>query len=173
MRYLDHGSTGERKFCCLMDRPPPVTQSTHDEIQKNIYTASKAIAEVSMRDAVEEERLRTSLEEGKENIMELVVSGDGTWQKCGFSSLFGICSLIGVHSKKNHRRQREIVLLLTMRSVGKEERHRGVRRVEEKTWRQLPPQSSGFSRKNGSRHRRRNVQKIERTVQREIYRLYR
>lgn len=62
-----------------MDFPPPVAQSMHDEIQKN-YTASKAVAEVSMWDAVEEEQLRTSLEEEKENVTELVVSGDGTWQ---------------------------------------------------------------------------------------------
>ncbi|XP_039302928.1 uncharacterized protein LOC120357167 [Solenopsis invicta] len=100
MRCLGHGSTGERKFCGLMDLPPPVAQNTHDKIQKNICTASKAIAEVSMRNAVEEEQLRMSLEEEKENVTELAVSGDGTWQKRGFSSLFGVCSLIGVHSKK-------------------------------------------------------------------------
>lgn len=58
MQCLGHGSTGERKFYGLMDFPPPIAQSTHDEIQKNIYTASKAVAEVSMRDAVEEEQLR-------------------------------------------------------------------------------------------------------------------
>lgn len=51
-----------------------------------------------------------------------------------------------------------------MRSMDKEERHQGVRRVEERTRRQLPPQSSGFSEKNESRRSRRNVQKIGGTV---------
>lgn len=102
MQCLGHGSTGERKFCGLINLSPPVIQSTYDEIQKNIYIAwrSKAITEVLMRNAVEEEQLRTSLKEGKVNVMELVVSGDGIWQKREFSSLFGSHYHIGVHSKK-------------------------------------------------------------------------
>lgn len=39
------------------------------------------------------------MEEEKENVTELAVSEDGTWQKRGFS-LFGVSSLISVHSKR-------------------------------------------------------------------------
>ncbi|XP_077257590.1 uncharacterized protein LOC143894826 [Temnothorax americanus] len=100
IRCLGHGASGEKKFCGLMDLPPPVAQKSHDEIQKNIHIASKAVAEMSMKDAVQEEQLRMSLEQEVENVTDLCVSGDGTWQKRGFSSLYGVCSLIGAHSKK-------------------------------------------------------------------------
>lgn len=41
-----------------------------------------------------------SLEQEVENTTDLGVFGDGTWQKRGFSFLYGVCSFIGVHSKK-------------------------------------------------------------------------
>lgn len=100
MRCLGQGASGEKKFCGLMDLPPPVAQKSHDEIKKNIHIASKTVAKISMKDAVQEEQLRTNLEQEVENATDLCVSGDGTWQKRGFSSLYGVCSLIGAHSKK-------------------------------------------------------------------------
>jgi len=100
MRCLGQGASAEKKFCGLMDLPPPVAQKSHNEIQNNIYTASKANAELLMKDAVQEEQLKTSMEQEVENATDLGVSGDGTWHKRGFSSLYGVCSLIGVHSKK-------------------------------------------------------------------------
>lgn len=57
MRCLGQGALGEKKFCGLMDLPPPAAQKSHDEIQKNIHIASKAVAKLSMRDAVQEEQL--------------------------------------------------------------------------------------------------------------------
>ncbi|XP_070159831.1 LOW QUALITY PROTEIN: uncharacterized protein [Polyergus mexicanus] len=100
MRCIDQGANGEKKFCGLMDLPPPVAEKSHNEIQKNIHVASKAVAELLMRDAVKEEQLRTSLEQEVDIVTELAVSGDGTRQKRGFTSAFGVCSLIGIHSKK-------------------------------------------------------------------------
>lgn len=41
-----------------------------------------------------------NLEQEVEMTTDLSVSGDGSWQKREFSSLYGVCSLIGVHSKK-------------------------------------------------------------------------
>lgn len=100
MHCLGQGASAEKKFCGLMDLPPPVAQKSYQEIQNNIHTASKAIAELHMKDAVQKEQLRTSLEQEVENATDLSVSGDGTWHRRGFSSLYGVCSLIGVHSKK-------------------------------------------------------------------------
>lgn len=100
MRSLGVGAKGAKQFCGLMDLPPSIVQSSYDVIQQNILVASNAVAEVLMRDAAKEEKLRTSLENEVEDITELSVSGDGTWQKRGFSSAFGVSTLIGVHSKK-------------------------------------------------------------------------
>lgn len=61
MRCLGHGVSGEKKFCGLMDLSPPIAQKSHDEIQKNIHIVSKALAEMSMKDAVQEAQLRMSL----------------------------------------------------------------------------------------------------------------
>ncbi|XP_011873476.1 PREDICTED: uncharacterized protein LOC105565135 [Vollenhovia emeryi] len=50
-----------------------------------------------MSNAVEEEKKRCA-EKGQRN--EITVSGDGSWRKRGFSSLFGIVSLIGWYTGK-------------------------------------------------------------------------
>lgn len=100
MRCIGVGANGGKRFCALMDLPSPVTQSTQDLIQQNIYTSSKAVAEILMKNAVKEEQQRTSTEQEVEDVTELSVSGDGTWHKRGFSSAFGVATLIGVHSKK-------------------------------------------------------------------------
>lgn len=100
MRCLGQGASSEKRFCGLMDLPPPVTQKVHDKIQSHIYSASKSTAELLMKDAVQEELLRVSVEEDIENATDMAVSIDGTWHKRGFSSLFGVCSLIGVLSTK-------------------------------------------------------------------------
>jgi len=42
----------------------------------------------------------TSEHQGNANSTELTVSGDGTWKKRGYTSLFGVASLIGYYSRK-------------------------------------------------------------------------
>lgn len=42
----------------------------------------------------------TSEHQGDANSTELTVSGDGTWKKRGYTSLFGVTSLIGYYSGK-------------------------------------------------------------------------
>lgn len=97
---LGQGVNAEKKFCGLKDLPSPVTQKAHDKIWNNIYEASKTVARLLMKQAVEKQQ-RTSLEEEIDGeITDLGVSGDDTWQKRGYSSAFGVCSLIGVHSNK-------------------------------------------------------------------------
>lgn len=79
MRCLDQGANAEKKFCGLMDLPPPVTQKAHDKIRNNIYEASKTVARLLMKQAVKEEQQRTSREEEVDGkITDLGVSGDGT-----------------------------------------------------------------------------------------------
>lgn len=96
-RLLGMGLTSLEKFCGLMDLPRPVFQSMYDKIGENILCAAQTVAELSMKNGIEEEK---KLNEEKGNGPGLTVSGDGTWQKRGFSSLFGVNSLIGHYSGK-------------------------------------------------------------------------
>lgn len=55
MRCLGQGANEEKKFCGLMDLPPPVTQKAHDKIRDNIHEASKAVAGLLMKQTMKEE----------------------------------------------------------------------------------------------------------------------
>lgn len=97
MRYLGIGLNGMRKFCAFLELPRPVFQATYDKIVQNISIATESVRNLSIKKAAEEEK-QFSVEHGQTN--GLTVSGDGSWRKRGFSSLFGLVSLIGWFSKK-------------------------------------------------------------------------
>lgn len=92
MRILGIGLNGIKKFCAFMDLPKPVFQSTYDLIVKSILTASTSVRDLSMQKAATQE-IKNNHEHYNSN--EIIVSGDGTWRKRGFSSLFGLVTLIG------------------------------------------------------------------------------
>lgn len=97
MRLLGVGLQGIRKFCAFMELPRPVFQSVYDTIIENISAASEVVSKNSMSNAAKEEK-RISSENGETN--GITVSGDGSWRKRGFSSLYGLVSLIGWHTGK-------------------------------------------------------------------------
>jgi len=98
MRLLGVGREGINLFCGLMDLGKGFAINTYYGCLENIYTASSVIYEKVIQRAIAEEKQK-SIEYGKpEN--QLTVSGDGTWKKRGFSSLFGVITLIGKYSKK-------------------------------------------------------------------------
>ena len=100
MQNIGQSYQGARKFCGLMDLPPPVTDKPYTRLQEHIHDASKAVVESIMKDAGKEEQIRTSAECGIENTIDVAVSGDRSWQKRGFSSNYGVTSIIGALSKK-------------------------------------------------------------------------
>ena len=63
-------------------------------ILAHICEARKNIAQFSMKKACNEEIDLNSTDSESKNT-DLIVCGDGRWQKRGFSSLFGVTSLIG------------------------------------------------------------------------------
>ncbi|XP_025158390.1 uncharacterized protein LOC105190689 [Harpegnathos saltator] len=92
MRLLGVGVNGIKKFCSFMCLPHPIFQSFYDKIVSTISITTAAVREKSMKNAVAKEKelsVQKGLTEG------IVVSGDGTWKKRGFSSLLGVTSLIG------------------------------------------------------------------------------
>lgn len=93
MRLLGIGQNGIKLFCGLMDLGNGISKTVYDSVMSNIYTASKAVFELLTKKAVKEEKEKNI--EKEMPISNLIVSGDGTWKKRGFSSLFGVSTLIG------------------------------------------------------------------------------
>ena len=100
MRLLGIGFKGVTKFCALMYLPYFVKQTTYKKILDNIYFVPKQIAELYMKKACKEEISQKKLKNLNEKERDLTVTGDGTWHKRGFTSLYGVFSLIGAYTNK-------------------------------------------------------------------------
>jgi len=98
LRLLGIGLEGANLFCGLMDLGHGLAKNTYYAIVENIHIAASAMYEVSLSQAVKKEK-KLNKENGHLED-ELTVSGDGTWKKRGFSSLFGVSTLIGKYSKQ-------------------------------------------------------------------------
>lgn len=98
MRTLGSGLAGCNKFCGLMDISSHfLTKACYLDIMKSICYSVKTTAEKFLLSAANEEKQKTNSNSKSDT---LTVSGDGTWQKQGFSSLFGVTSLIGYWTGK-------------------------------------------------------------------------
>ena len=95
MRLIGVGRAGMSLFCTLMDLPTPLTQGAFDHCNDAIRTAAKEVSEESMYRAAQEEKEKTDPKDGK-----IIVSGDGSWRKRGYSSLTGLQYIIGNKTKK-------------------------------------------------------------------------
>jgi len=84
------------KFCSIIDLPSPVFQKIYDLIIKTIHEAIEIVSSFSMKSAQEEKRI--SVDKSEKN--GITISGDGSWRKRGFSSHYGIVSLIGWYTGK-------------------------------------------------------------------------
>lgn len=96
MRLLGVGWHGIRKFCAFMELPRTTFHSFYDKVVKRMNTATNLVCQNSMMRAAEEEKT-ISIENGENGI---VVSGDGSWRKRGFTSLYGLVTLIGYNFGK-------------------------------------------------------------------------
>jgi len=100
MRILDVGYNGIQKFCGIMDLPKIFSKKVYYDVVYNVLCASKAVADLLFSEAIAKEK---ELTKNAENVAEprgLIVSGDGTWRKRGFSSLQGVTTLIDHYSGK-------------------------------------------------------------------------
>jgi len=98
MRLLGIGREGLNIFCNYMDICNGLAESAYNNIIEHIYSVTKTEFEFCTQ--------RTADEEQKENIKRerssshLEVSGDGSWKKRGFTSLYGVTTLIAYYSGK-------------------------------------------------------------------------
>lgn len=98
MRLLGIGRQGINLFCNFMDICDGLSNSAYNNIVEHQHSATKSVFEYFSRKAVEEEKKEN--ERRERPILNLKVSGDGSWKKRGFKSLYGVTSLIGYYSGK-------------------------------------------------------------------------
>ena len=82
MRRCGIGHSGQQRFCGGMNMPPPVTRKNYAKLSDRLGAAVEKVANPSMIEAAAEVKQK----EGK----DVGISFNGTWQKRGHSSLYGV-----------------------------------------------------------------------------------
>lgn len=98
MRLLGIGRQGLNLFCNYMDIGSGIAEETYNRIVSHIHVAAKTVFDYCCKKAVEEEKKEN--EKIERPILNFKVSGDGTWKKRGFKSLFGVTTLIAYYCGK-------------------------------------------------------------------------
>ncbi|XP_076681426.1 uncharacterized protein LOC143375815 [Andrena cerasifolii] len=98
MRLLGVGLQRLNLFCSMMDICHGLSNAAYYAVLQTLHCGAKSVFEL-VRDEACKEEIRRNTEEGNEPL-HLSVSGDGSWKKRGFSSLFGVASLVGKYSNK-------------------------------------------------------------------------
>lgn len=98
MRLLGIGRDGINLFCGLMDICGGLSAQAYTHIMKHIYTSTRIMFNIFCKKAGEEEKKKN--EKHERNLHFFDVSGEGSWKKRGYSSLFGVTTLIGYYSGK-------------------------------------------------------------------------
>ena len=80
-----------------MELPRPIFQSFYERLVDSISIATGSVRDVSMKKAAEKEK-EICVQNGQ--LEGITVSRDSSWRKRGFSSLFGVSSLIGWRTGK-------------------------------------------------------------------------
>ncbi|XP_074111956.1 uncharacterized protein LOC141535751 [Cotesia typhae] len=98
MRLLGVAREGINLFCNMMDICNGLSESTYNAIVLLLHTTTQSLFKASCVKAVDEEKSEN--EKHERPILNLKVSGDGTWKKRGFKSMYGVTTLIGYYSGK-------------------------------------------------------------------------
>ena len=89
---------GLRMFFAMLGLPLPVTKNVYTGYVREIREKSIVLANKSMLQAREE--VRNLIDSPGDDIVDIIVSADGTWQKRGFKSLFGAAFIISNETGK-------------------------------------------------------------------------
>ncbi|KYQ56025.1 hypothetical protein ALC60_05008 [Trachymyrmex zeteki] len=98
MRLLGIGLNGINTFLGLTDLGKVLNTKTYYAAVDNIFVSVSAVYNEVIRKAGREEKEKNAADGNEMN--NLTVSGDGTWSKRGFSSMFGVFTLIGHYTGK-------------------------------------------------------------------------
>jgi len=98
MRTIGQGSTSAKRFCGMMDMPPPPKPKAYARHNKALLKATKTVAADTMTKAgIEIHELKVQEDDG---IVHCGVSSDGTWQRRGYSSMNGCVTTITMDTGK-------------------------------------------------------------------------
>lgn len=98
MRLLGVGFHGLNCFCSMMDLGRGFSRNLFYVAVDNMYTAAQRVFQLVIKKAGREEKEKTAEDDGDEN--NWTVSGDGSWSKRGFTSNFGVITLVGNKTSK-------------------------------------------------------------------------
>lgn len=98
IRMLRGGLRNVKMFCAILDITSSFSNNMYYTFLQNLHVASKSVYEVFQKKAIKEE-IDLNSAAGNEPL-HLTVSGDGSWKKRGFTSLFGVATLIGKFTNK-------------------------------------------------------------------------
>ena len=101
MRTLGHGYAGIEQFTTLMNMPKPMTEKNYRKTAKKIRDVVEEVGKNTMKDGAEELHEKAKKDyAGDQEVVDVGVSCDGTWQKRGFSSLNGVFVAISMDNGK-------------------------------------------------------------------------
>ena len=95
MRSLGKGHAAAKRFCALMNMPPPPQPTAYRACNIALAKAAKTVAVKTMKDAANEFR-NNQLKE----VNQCAVSCDGTWQRRGHRSMNGCVTTLSMENGK-------------------------------------------------------------------------
>ena len=98
MRLLGVAGQGINLFANLMDICDGVSTAAYERIVRNLHSVSQTVFESYCKKAVKEEKAEN--EKHERPIDDFKVSGDGSWKRRGFKSLYGVTTLISYCTEK-------------------------------------------------------------------------
>ena len=78
--------------------PPPMNENAYRDIVEAVRKAAQTVCQRSMRAAVE--NAKSFYEPEEDGVFDIGISGDGTWRRRGYSSLYGIVTAISTVTGK-------------------------------------------------------------------------
>lgn len=98
MRLLGVAREGINIFYGIMDLGQELSKKSYESIVQHIYESTKKVFDFCCKSAVQDE-IKLN-EENERSILNLTISGDGSWKKRGFLFLYGVTTLIAYHTGK-------------------------------------------------------------------------
>ena len=97
-RNIGVGHQGLAKFAGTMNMPPPMNENAYRDAVEAVGKAAQTVCQQSMRAAVED--VKTYYEPEADGVFDIGISGDGTWRKRGYSSIYGIVTALSTVTGK-------------------------------------------------------------------------
>ena len=100
MRETGRGHTALKTFCGFMNMPPPMQLKPFNELQKILHQCTKILQTIQCKGLLISCYMANGESGQKNEVADIVVSCDGTWQRRGFSSLNGVVTVIASETGK-------------------------------------------------------------------------